>query len=91
MQYILSEEEYVKLVDAPKIEKQKSRDTINELCKRVADHEPVKWTWGEDREIPKPWKCIHQDKEDEFNNYYEWYCDQCPVQKLCTMPKEYSK
>lgn len=34
----------------------------------------------------QPYGCIHVDRM----NSYE-YCDRCPVQGICPMPKEYSK
>jgi len=83
MQYVLTEEEYDALQNAVKHEKQRLQDTLENLCTRVADHEPVDWGWG-DGEPPKPWGCV-------YTSDGEWYCDSCPVQKVCPRPKHWSK
>jgi len=57
MQYVLTEEEYQTLVNAKKIAEEKLKETIQDLCIRVCDSEPVNWGWGEKPDT-KPWKCI---------------------------------
>lgn len=90
MQYILTEEEYKKLVDEPQLVRKELDETIQDLCQMVADNKILtkndvdKWSakyWRED----KIWGCIRSAKN-------EWYCDQCPVKKVCTYPhKNYSQ
>lgn len=84
MQYILSEEEYQQLKQAPLLIQQEKEKVIMELCRRVANSENVKVSWRKYDEskgiVPEPWGCIH-DQENE------WYCDQCPVRKIC--PEKY--
>ena len=74
MQYILSEEEYEKLVKSSKKVTSDGIEIINHLCRRIAntEHIPVYWD-----DKPQPWKCIRDEEEDE------WYCDQCPVVDIC--------
>ncbi len=77
MQYILTEEEYKTLLDAPNKIKRELDETIQNLCQIVADHkiltkDDIRW-WTENR----PWGCIKTVK-------HEWYCDDCPVKKICT-------
>lgn len=81
MKYILSQEEYDGLVNANKLYAQKYQDTLQDLCTRVANSEPVKEGWYAGR----PWGCV-LTREDE------WYCDDCPVTNVCPKPyKAWSK
>lgn len=83
MQYLLTKEEYDNLAEAGEREKKRLRETIQDLCTKVADNMPIEWGWG--RPEPKPWGCILSTKS-------EWYCDQCPVEKDCPCTrKEWSK
>lgn len=86
MQYILTEDEYTKLKSlAEKGKKAPSDKDLQMLCTQVADHMPIEWGWGDNPDIPKPWRCILSVKT-------EWYCDQCPVKRICPHPhKEWSK
>jgi hypothetical protein len=90
MQYILTEEEYNQLKNDPKNQKSETDKIIADLCRMVADNKVIKREdvnkldksfWREEA----PWKCIRSTD-------YEWYCDLCPVKKICTWPhKNYSK
>lgn len=80
MQYILSEEEYEKLINEAKEQKIIAKKKLQDLCTKVADHMPV-YFW--DRDEPAPWMCIHSIED--------WYCDECPVQEVCPSTKQYSK
>lgn len=33
-----------------------------------------------------PYGCIHVDRRSSYG-----YCDRCPVQKICPLPKDFSK
>lgn len=74
MEYILSQEEYDELIKTKENGHSFIRNTLQDLCTKVADYMPIKWGWG--GPDPKPWKCIISVEE-------EWYCDQCPVQEVC--------
>ena len=88
MQYILSEDEYRELVDAPKKVRAELTETIQDLCTRVCEHEPVPYHWGPGKP-PKdvriqPWGCLL--------NINGHTCDLCPVQGVCPHhPKEWSQ
>ena len=82
MQYLLTEEEYWELKSKNEKAAEKLKATIQDLCTRVADNEPVDVYWNE--EAKEPWGCILTKKD-------EWYCDKCPVQKACPHGKNYSK
>lgn len=94
MQYILTEEEYKDLTVAAVSGISNQIKTINELCRRVANSEPVDWRWPDfpkmepghvgTKDHPIPWGCI-KDKDD-------WHCDECPVKEICTFPdKDFSQ
>jgi len=83
MQYLLTEEEYIKLKQAAEDAKKAEVVTINRLCQMVADNLPIK-DWPGTETEPKPWKCINSVD-------YEWYCDNCPVVAVCRAPHHYSK
>lgn len=76
MMYILTEEEFKALQKKSRKITEDAQKTLQELCTRIADSEILTEGWMEG----KPWGCIHSKK-------YEWYCDNCPVQKQC--PEEY--
>lgn len=82
-QFLLSELEYETLKAAPAVVQHKANEVLQNLCTRVANHEPVVWGWGTTPD-PKPWGCILTKGQ--------WYCDQCPVSDMCPHPnKEWSK
>lgn len=83
MQFLLTAEEYDKLVNDNVQREHEREKVIQKLCTEVANHKPIKWGWGRPDE-PRPWGCIHTKKG-------EWYCDSCPVQDVCPSPKEWSK
>lgn len=76
MQYLLTEEEYAKLVEAAKVLKVRNKMALQAFCTRVANEMPVDWGWtpGDPK---KPWGCILTSEEGR------WYCDSCPSQDLC--------
>jgi hypothetical protein len=86
VKYILSQKEYDDLLErAVKVEAENTRE-LQEFCTMVADTLPIKWTWGEGKDTPTPWGCILTEVD------VEWYCDQCPAQKVCPHQyKEWSK
>lgn len=86
MQYLLSEAEYESLKHLAQVGREAPKENeLQAFCTRVANEMPIRWTWGEGRENPKPWGCIITKKS-------EWYCDQCPAQELCPcQQKEWSK
>ncbi len=82
MQYILSEEEYEKLVSWKTEKSREETEKLQAVCTRIADEFPIKF-W--DMTEAKPWRCILTVKQ-------EWYCDECPVSEICPHPnKEFSK
>lgn len=83
MQYLLSEEEYAALTQAAEVGKRITMQQLGELCRDVANHKPTFTGWDRQHEA-RPWKCIRDSRG-------EWYCDECPVQKMCTYPHHYSK
>jgi hypothetical protein len=85
MQYILTEAEFAALNDIAKNVKAESKKIIGDLCIQVADNLPVDVYWSKN---PEPWGCIITRQTD---SNMEWYCDKCPVQKVCPHPKNWSK
>lgn len=84
MQYILTQKEYDNLLNMGKERKQKTIDDLQKLCTMVADHMPIRPSWVK-KEEPEPWRCI-------LSVDYQWYCDDCPVKKMCPNKyKNYSK
>jgi hypothetical protein len=82
MQYILTQEEYNELVHTKNKQKLGNQKELQDLCTKIADTMPIQWTWGD--KALEPWGCIH--------TRYDWYCDDCPVQKICPeTSKEWSK
>lgn len=73
MKYILSQEEYDELVNQAANREKELQSTLQALCTRVANSEPVKEGWYEG----KIWGCI-LTKTNDFG-----YCDRCPVQDVC--------
>jgi len=84
MQYLLSEKEYNELRDNNQVYKLKQDKILQDLCTKVADYMPIKWTWGKGKKNPEPWGCIHTQE-------IEWFCDECPVEKVCPSNKHFSK
>ena len=93
MQYILSQEEYTELLT--KINQAQSinshirltKKQLGQLCMKIADTMPVKWEgWNKDHPV-EPWGCWHSLKKEN----QEWYCDNCPVQKICPLDQTYSQ
>ena len=76
MQYILTDIEYKTLVQLQKSKTKEELVVLQDLCTKVADHMPIKsWISTE----PTPWGCVLTAELREE----EWYCDECPVQKVC--------
>lgn len=85
MQYILTEDEYQKLLNTGKKREDLNQKELQDFCTRVANELPIKF-WN--NKEAKPWGCLltygGQDQE--------WYCDECPAQDVCPYPyKEWSK
>jgi len=88
MQFLLSEKEYKELLESKDRAAKQSTDVLQDLCTKVADPMPVRWTWGDGKLNPKPWGCTITAIENEA----EWCCDECPVQNVCPNEnKEWSK
>ena len=85
MQYILTSEELAKLEQTDLELREKHRDMVQDLCKRVARAEPVAYTNAGGKLVKdEVWGCVLDGTTV--------YCDHCPVQKQCPHPhKEYSK
>ena len=98
MKYILTEDELNDLKWQITIAKTERHDLVQELCRLVATHKPVKF-WG--HKDARTWGCILNEKiesedEDDFavdkdgNELQSMgYCDECPVQDIC--PYKYKK
>lgn len=73
MQYILSEEEYSKLLLKIK-EKANlpSKEKLQEFCTEISNTLVLTDGWRKGH----TWNCI-------ITEDYEWYCDDCPSQKIC--------
>ena len=85
MKYLLTEKEFKQLHDDIKAAKTASEDTINHLCKTIADKVPqTDWRTGT-KETPRPWGCIHSETKNVG------YCDECPAQDYCGMDQRWSK
>lgn len=83
MMYILTEQEYGDLRNKQALELKMKKDELQKLCTKIADEMPIRRSWG--NADPAPWGCI-------LSSEGEWYCDECPVQKICPHPdKEWSK
>jgi hypothetical protein len=82
MQYILTQEEYDKLKSDQTPRLALSNSKLQKLCTKICDEMPIDRPWSQ--EDPKPWGCILSTSD--------WYCDLCPVQKICPhTAKEWSK
>lgn len=79
MQYILTEQEYNELVTTKKAKLALEEKELQELCTKIADTMPI-FFW--ERKEASPWHCVLT--ADANGN--EWYCDECPVQKICPKP-----
>lgn len=83
MKYILSEEEYVELINKKQYLEGEVVELQN-LCMLAAKHIPVPRPWAGEDAKPEPWGCILEDDED--GGYIE-YCDDCPCTEVC--PQEH--
>ena len=88
MQYILTQEEYDALRNNVRVKSLAQTEKMQQLCTKIADTMPIRWTWGPGKETPTPWGCIITlEKEGQ-----EWYCDECPVREICpSNRKSYSQ
>ena len=100
MQYLLSEEEMQAIRDERvKLARIPCRgdlvEALSNVCKMVASTMiPTDRTAlanrpygdGSKSEHTKPLGCIHDTPRKAYG-----YCDRCPVQGICPLPKEYSK
>lgn len=82
MQYILSQDEYDELLSKRDIKFNITKKQLQTLCTTIADTMPIKLNWGPWKEAPLPWGCILTVDQ-------EWYCDSCPVKKIC--PNEHKE
>lgn len=82
MQFLLTNEEYRKLLSELEAAKVARKETVQKLCTMVADNMPVPRPWADDK-TPAPWGCILSDATDPG------YCDDCPVSDDC--PNDYKK
>jgi hypothetical protein len=78
MMYILTQEEFDALQEKNRKITEEAQKVLQDLCTRVANSEPVKKGWY----AGKPWGCILSTDD-------EWYCDDCPVRKVC--PHRYKR
>lgn len=63
-----------------------SAKKLQALCTNIADTMPVVSRKGAE---PKPWGCKITVEKTEVE---EWYCDGCPVTRICPNPDQsYSK
>lgn len=83
MDYILTQKEYNDIHDNYKKQISELQETINKLCIDVCDYKPTFKGWRNDYKETIPWGCIHSEEN--------WHCDECSVQKYCTLDKDYSK
>jgi hypothetical protein len=82
MQYLLSKEEYDRLMaQATSNSTMPSKAKLQSFCTMVANKLPILY-WN--NEEPMPWGCYLTEEE-------EWYCDKCPCQEVCPAPKSWSK
>lgn len=96
MQYILSQEEFDQLKNESANAIKKVTADLQTACTLVADHMPIKHPWasasvivGVSASMELPWGCIITRKS---NDDWYWYCDHCPVRKICPHPnKNFSK
>jgi len=81
MQYILTNDEYTSLRDAPDIARYEQEEKIQTLCTMVANHMPVPRPWAGENAEPQPWGCILTPST--LNRSNPGYCDDCPVKNMC--------
>ena len=80
MKYLLTQEEYDALQNKADNITKDARDTIQDLCTRVANSEVLTKGWARG----EPWGCILTKNTE--------YCDECLVQDVCPYEwKEWSK
>ena len=100
MQFILTSQELAKLEQTDLELRERHKDMVQDLCKRVACSEKVKYKYG-DQVREHVWGCILvanscpvykvSDSMDGIGGRPD-YCDHCPVQKQCPHPhKEYGE
>lgn len=77
MQYILTEEEYQKLLHERAEKKLAKTKQMQALCTKIANEMPVIRPWQKRNEPATPWGCML----DEPGNI--GYCDECPVKEIC--------
>ena len=91
MQYLLSAEEMAEIrAERAAIEQlpgggKDLKERLEAVCKHVATT-MVPTVPFNDYTVGKPYGCIHVDRRESFG-----YCDKCPVQDICPMPKSWSK
>lgn len=81
----ISDEDFEKIKQL-ELEYEQFHEQFNQKCMTLADTIPIKVYWRKDSD-PAPWTCPHSI----LNENDEWFCDQCPVQGLCLLPKNWSK
>lgn len=88
MQYLLSEDEYRKLLtDAERGRKILCDEELQTLCTKIADELPIEG-WHAKTGEKSPWGCVITANKKQ----HEWHCDDCPVQDICPYPhKDWSK
>lgn len=79
MQYLLTPDEYGALKGANEEYRKTVRAVLQDLCIRVATHEPIKMAWAPSLE-PSPNGCILKESPDGARAEY---CDDCPVCRVC--------
>jgi len=85
MYYVLSQEEYDKVLQDIRDAETAKKETIQRLCSQVCDILPIKDKYRPDDD-PHPWGCILTEGPNCG------YCDQCPVQDDCpSKDKNWSK
>ena len=82
MQYILTQEEYDALCERQKVQFATDSKELQRVATLAALHIPINLSWRPN-EPAEPNGCyLTGDGSD---------CDECPVQKICPAPKEWSK
>lgn len=82
MQFLLTKEEYSKLVDMAQQRSVTDIETIQRLCTFVADNVPVTIS---PTMAPQPLGCILTESSDNYNGY----CGDCIVVRDC--PSKYRR
>lgn len=79
MQFILTVEEYKALLDKAELAKTiPNKNDLQEVCTKLADNFVLTSGWRKGN----VWGCI-------LTVNTEWYCDECPSQKVCPYPKKH--